>query len=183
MPTPYTDVYGNRIYDYGPYEGLTYAQKINIITGGQKTSLSRSESRAFCDSLVTTIEVPVRNEYGVATRLRLTVNKYLAYSYISLFEDIFYNTKFCVKNGATAAYAYRNVAGTGKLSFHSYGAAIDINWNDNPQTKYITGTNSNIQIRNANHPVAILWSKYDWGWGGSWTGTTPDYMHFSYTNE
>lgn len=181
MPTKYKDLAGNRIYDYGPYEGLSYSEKINLITGGQKKTLSRSESKDWCDKLMCTVEVPVRDVNKNPTKIRLTVNKYLAYDVICIFEDIFYQTDYCVKSTSTASYCHRPVAGTSRLSFHGYGSAIDINWNDNLQSKVVpTGPYG---FTSAKHPVVQIFNKYGWGWGGDWTGTTPDYMHFSFTDE
>jgi hypothetical protein len=30
-------------------------------------------------------------------------------------------------------------------------------------------------------PVIEIFREIGWGWGGSWTGSTKDYMHFSVT--
>lgn len=71
----------------------------------------------------------------------------------------------------------RNIAGTGTLSWHSMGLAVDINPAQNPHNKPgplvtdmpASGTGS---LMNA------LASKYALGWGGAWN-SSKDAMHFS----
>ena len=70
-------------------------------------------------------------------------------------------------------YNKRNVAGTSNPSFHSYGAAIDINANENPLgPTLITDMPSN---------VSEIASKNCLGWGGNWR-SKKDAMHFSASN-
>jgi hypothetical protein len=69
-------------------------------------------------------------------------------------------------------YANRNIAGTGKKSYHSLGAAIDINPSSNPHLfdgRLQTDMPSN---------VGAIAAKYGLGWGGNWR-TSKDAMHFS----
>lgn len=63
--------------------------------------------------------------------MTLTVHKKLAEEFKAVFEDM-YKIKFRIKASQTAAYVWKNISGTGTISQHSYGLAIDINWNDNP---------------------------------------------------
>jgi hypothetical protein len=69
-------------------------------------------------------------------------------------------------------YANRNIAGTGKKSYHSLGAAIDINPSTNPHLfdgRLQTDMPSNI---------GAIAAKYGLGWGGNWS-SSKDAMHFS----
>lgn len=58
------------------------------------------------------------------------------------------------------------------LSIHSYGLAIDINWDTNPVGK------------RGDMPdyVVVLFKKYGWTWGGDWK-SPKDPMHFQYFDQ
>jgi hypothetical protein len=78
--------------------------------------------------------------------------------------------------------------GTGSWSEHAFGEAVDINPVENPyvgcgQTRSRT---SRPYLNRAWHrpgmvtrAVVRAFESVGWGWGGSWTGSTKDYMHFS----
>jgi len=78
--------------------------------------------------------------------------------------------------------------GTGSWSMHAYGEAIDINPEENPyvgcgQTRDKTAVSfmKRTPIRKGMVTPAVLaaFHAVGWGWGGSWYGSTKDYMHFS----
>ncbi len=78
--------------------------------------------------------------------------------------------------------------GTGSWSMHAYGEAIDINPVENPyvgcgQTRDKTAVSfmKRTPLRRGMVTPAVLavFQSLGWGWGGSWYGTTKDYMHFS----
>lgn len=71
----------------------------------------------------------------------------------------------------TGAYNCRPIAGTSRASNHSWGLAIDLNWDDNPQGAW---THSVIPPK-----VVAMWIDCGFGWGGFYKGT-PDLMHFEY---
>lgn len=68
-------------------------------------------------------------------------------------------------------YANRNIEGSDKKSFHSVGAAIDINPRENPVTY-------GELITDMPDGVASMAASFGLGWGGSWNGKK-DPMHFS----
>lgn len=68
-------------------------------------------------------------------------------------------------------YNDRNIKGKNKKSFHSVGAAIDINPEQNPYT-------SGELITDMPDGIAGLAANFGLGWGGSWNGDK-DAMHFS----
>jgi hypothetical protein len=70
-------------------------------------------------------------------------------------------------------HAERNIAGTNTPSLHSYGFAIDIDPAKNPVT-----WNGNV-ITALPPGIGALAAKYGLRWGGSWTGSKTDSMHFS----
>jgi len=80
--------------------------------------------------------------------------------------------------------------GTGHWSEHAYGEAIDVNPVENPyvgcgmtRDKTALFYLDRSRLRRGMVTPAILQVFLDvgWGWGGSWTGSTKDYMHFSVT--
>ena len=78
--------------------------------------------------------------------------------------------------------------GTGSWSNHAYGYAIDLNPRENPYVgcgatynptdrKYLD--RSRLRTGMVTPAVVRAFASIGWGWGGSWTGDTKDYMHFS----
>jgi D-alanyl-D-alanine carboxypeptidase len=77
---------------------------------------------------------------------------------------------------------------TGSWSMHAYGEAIDLNPVENPyvgcgMTRDKTALSflkrSNLRRGMVTPAVVAAFASIGWGWGGSWSGTTKDYMHFS----
>jgi hypothetical protein len=80
--------------------------------------------------------------------------------------------------------------GTGSWSMHAYGLAVDLNPVENP---YVGCGQSRDPAARAYRDrsrhrrgmitgrVVNAFRTIGWGWGGSWTGNTKDYMHFSST--
>ena len=80
--------------------------------------------------------------------------------------------------------------GTGSWSEHAYGEAVDLNPVENP---YVgcgmtrDRTARSYMDRSRHRPgmvtAAVIgaFRSIGWGWGGSWSGSTKDYMHFSAT--
>ena len=77
---------------------------------------------------------------------------------------------------------------SGHWSNHAYGHAIDLNPRENPYVgcgatrdpngrKYLDRT----RLRQGMVTPAVVraFASVGWGWGGSWSGDTKDYMHFS----
>ena len=78
---------------------------------------------------------------------------------------------------------------TGHWSNHAYGLAVDINPVENPyvgcgQTRDPTAVSymnrSRVRPGMVTSAVVAAFRSVGWGWGGSWSGSTKDYMHFSY---
>jgi D-alanyl-D-alanine carboxypeptidase-like protein len=77
---------------------------------------------------------------------------------------------------------------TGSWSMHAYGEAIDLNPVENPyvgcgMTRDKTALSylkrSNVRRGMVTPAVIAAFASIGWGWGGSWFGSTKDYMHFS----
>ena len=80
--------------------------------------------------------------------------------------------------------------GTGSWSMHAYGEAIDLNPVENPyvgcgMTRDPAGRRYLNRSRHLPGMVTLAviraFRSIGWGWGGSWSGSTKDYMHFSST--
>jgi D-alanyl-D-alanine carboxypeptidase len=79
---------------------------------------------------------------------------------------------------------------TGHWSMHAYGLALDLNPVENPyvgcgMTRDKTALSfldrSRVRRGMVTPAVVRAFASVGWGWGGSWTGSTKDYMHFSST--
>jgi hypothetical protein len=77
---------------------------------------------------------------------------------------------------------------TGTWSEHAYGEAIDLNPVENPYVgcgmtrdptalSYVDRSHHRRGMVDA--AVVRAFASIGWGWGGSWSGSTKDYMHFS----
>jgi hypothetical protein len=80
--------------------------------------------------------------------------------------------------------------GTGHWSEHAYGEAVDINPVENPyvgcgMTRSAASRpyldRSRLRPGMVTPAVVDAFRSVGWGWGGSWSGSTKDYMHFSAT--
>jgi hypothetical protein len=78
---------------------------------------------------------------------------------------------------------------TGTWSNHAYGLAVDVNPGENPyigcgmtrDPTVLTYTKRTwIRPGMVTPAVVKAFAAIGWGWGGSWTGATKDYMHFSW---
>jgi D-alanyl-D-alanine carboxypeptidase len=79
-------------------------------------------------------------------------------------------------------------SGTGTWSNHAYGHAVDLNPVENPYVGCgATRDRSSAPYMNRSRlrrgmvtpAVVQAFGSVGWGWGGSWSGRTKDYMHFS----
>ena len=93
----------------------------------------------------------------------------------------------------TSAFCYRTATGSGNLSKHALGRAIDINPQQNPYVTYDSDGDAHYSHDNASdyvydrytgdHMITIydrayeLFSDYGWTWGGNWS-SPKDYQHF-----
>ena len=79
---------------------------------------------------------------------------------------------------------------TGSWSEHAYGEAIDLDPVENPyvgcgMTRDKTALSyldrSRVRKGMVTRRAIAAFGSVGWGWGGSWAGSTKDYMHFSST--
>ena len=112
------------------------------------------------------------------------------------FED-FYGPKRQRPGDVTASFECRQAvpspctggSGTGTWSNHAYGLAIDINPRENPYVGCGQSNDPTAQAyrnRSRKRPGMVggrtirAFAGAGWEWGGSWSGNTKDYMHFSH---
>jgi hypothetical protein len=78
--------------------------------------------------------------------------------------------------------------GTGHWSEHAYGEAVDLDPVENPyvgcgMTRDKTAVSylnrGNVRRGMVTPAVVAAFTSAGWFWGGAWTGSTKDYMHFS----
>ncbi|MEA2310887.1 MAG: hypothetical protein QOE28_855 [Solirubrobacteraceae bacterium] len=109
--------------------------------------------------------------------------------------DFYGTNRFNVGGDATASFQCRQAAAspctggrTGSWSMHAYGLAVDVNPRENPYVGCGQSRDPAAQAYRdrANRRPGMVGSRAvrafsaaGWGWGGSWAGSTKDYMHFS----
>ena len=186
----YADGMGKLNVKVGVASKVKKSERVNFLFGGG-LPLSEAQMNAY----KITIQVPIINEKGKKTTMPLTVHKKLAAEYMAIFQDMV-KVKFPIKSASTASYVWRPIAGTNTLSQHSYGVAIDVNWNDNPQLRAPFVVKAGVPARyggktydpkpRGNNKYALtrkviaIWNAHGFSWGGTWLNNT-DTMHFSYT--
>jgi hypothetical protein len=83
----------------------------------------------------------------------------------------------------SSAFNYRTIAGTDRLSYHSYGRAIDINPLQNPYIQHDgkvvpPGARYDLaQPGTVTPAIASVFTSLGWHWGGDWREHT-DWQHF-----
>jgi D-alanyl-D-alanine carboxypeptidase len=89
---------------------------------------------------------------------------------------------------ASASPCTKTNGTTGSWSEHAFGEAVDLNPVENPYvgcgmtrdpTALAYVNRSRYRRGMVNAAVVRAFASIGWGWGGSWTGSTRDYMHFS----
>lgn len=195
----------NRGYDYH----LTTTEKAKLISNGKGITRNPvEETQAITEGWVEFLRVKIHIKGDIVPNeiedvnykyKTLKVNKWLKDDIEKIFKKIYnvtYNGKYFVIKSVNC-YSHRLTNGSGNdiyLSYHAYGAAIDINGtsdesndNLNPYTyRTSAGSDDNIRIRTTNHEVVKIFLNRDddlphgaWTWGGTWR--KHDYMHFQYS--
>ncbi len=184
-------------------ESKTPTYDNELIHSTDSSALSQKELRVFPDGVyfetkevaqeyMVEVEVPAWRLNSDGTKTSYTayieVNKALAEDVVSIFTEIYNDgAQFPIKD--VGGFSWRNTAG-GKVSQHSYGTCIDINYNENyyvePDGTPITGElwlpNENPFSIAEDSIVVKTFAKYGWRWGGNAWGEkyAKDYMHFTY---
>lgn len=101
---------------------------------------------------------------------RFSVHKRIA-RLVSLLVDECERRGYLLKAGQTGGYNCRPIGGTSSPSNHSWGLAIDVNWQTNPMRRPLTTDIPAWMVE--------LFNRYGFAWGGHYSGT-PDAMHFEF---
>lgn len=180
LASPTVASHNTAVMSWSNAERKIYAYGVNF-----NQTASEYEAMGFEQHMVK-ITVPIW-EYSdggsdnyVSTTMKLTVHENLKDDIAEIFNEI-YAIKFPIVSSATYAFSKRRISGSSKMSFHSYGGAIDINstWNMNRQTF------EQWQARYGNDPRAVtvdvvnIFAMHGWGWGGDFTSNM-DPMHFGF---
>lgn len=164
--------------------------RIKELTGcATECPTSSDFSQAEIEKQMVTIDIPVYNGKETATR-KIIVHEKLANNVEGIFNELA-EKKFPIEfsnqldggrgNYEVEGYEYRTT-GSGRLSDHSWGAAIDINAVHNPMVHHP----QDALVENDGSPYAVteevveIFAKYGYFWGGNWNESS-DPMHFCYT--
>lgn len=160
----------------------TGAQKLSYLFNGNPPTTENA-----IKPFLTTVDVAITQKNGIKTTKKLTIHKQLATDVQAVFQTA-QDGGFRIYEATGYSYRKMNNGGSGKLSHHSYGVAIDINVNENYSHRGSTvyaGSfwnpgKSKYSIPKDGVLVKAFASK-GWSWGGNWSGNYQDYMHFSFT--
>lgn len=178
-------------------------------------SMKEGAKIAFAD--LAYLKIPHYNFEGGISEGEMIVNKKLAEEVLDIFAELYdiqypiermrlvdyYNASDfeSIEDNNTSAFNYReSTAGTGKLSKHALGCAIDINPQINPYvasdgtgahqnakeywsrdiSKWTSDIAKQAYIGKETEIYNIFVNKHNWVWGGSWK-TYLDYQHFEKT--
>lgn len=131
---------------------------------------------------LTQISVPIINEKGKETTMTLTVHKKLTANVTGAFEDM-KKTGFRVIASQTAGYNWRMMASnSSKVSYHSYGCVIDLNWEHNGASYTSWPYNPGKDQYAVTNEIVQIWKNHGFYWGGDWSEAYFDPMHFTYVN-
>ena len=146
------------------------------------------ESASRAASHMTTITVPVwkyvNGNKRVSSEMSLTVNKKLAENVKAIFKEIHeLDEQFCVTTLSGFQYRRLNIPwfkekSSKYLSHHSFGTAIDINYDYNLYYHYTDKRDKNSPYYISENVIAVF-EKYGWSWGGNFE-IGLDTMHFQY---
>lgn len=127
---------------------------------------------------ITKIKVPILTANWKKKKLTLHIHKKLANEYKAIFQEM-YDRKIPVNPDKTWWYNWRKMRRWKKLSHHSYGSAVDVNWDVNGWVYGTTDRNS--PYYNGNDTVAIRKKHGFYRWW-DWSARSDDPMHFTYMN-
>lgn len=138
------------------------------------TPNSKEEMKKY----ITKIEIPIITHQWKEKKLNLQIHKKLANEYKAIFQEM-YDKKIPINPSSTWWFNWRKMRHWNKMSHHSYGSAVDVNWDVNG---WVYGkTDKDSPYFNDNETVAI-WKKHGFYWWWDWSKKSYDPMHFSYMN-
>lgn len=134
------------------------------------------------NSYLTQVSVPIYTTKKKKGTMTLTVHKKLAGEIKEIFEEM-QKAKFPVDPSCTAGYSWRTMASnSAKLSYHSYGCVVDINWTHNGASYTSWPYKPGKDKLAVTDKIVKIWKKHGFYWGGDWSAASFDPMHFTYVN-
>ena len=106
----------------------------------------------------------------LSTGASLTVATLLAPLVEGLAEETI-RRGYPIRRADSGGYNCRRIGTGTSWSNHSWGLAVDLNWQTNPWTRPLTTDMPGWMVD--------LWTRYGFRWGGTYTGT-PDAMHYEF---
>ena len=181
----------SRIYristNSGGYAEFVTARPDSASNRAEIESYGQITTKEEADALQTEIEIPVWRLQGgerVSGKTTLTVHTAIADRVKAIFEEIYNGgEQFPIMD--VGGYAWP--MGSGRLSEHNLGTAIDINAEQN-YCVYSDGLTVGSHWTPYDDPLSItpygevmnIFEKYGFTWGGDAWRSPNDYMHFSY---
>lgn len=180
----------------GSYSGTGEFNQMMFGSSGKTYFSSWADASDYMTNV--TVNVWKMNSDGskYASTASISVHKYLADDVYGIFQQIFNDPEqFPIQSIGGARFT--------DTMRHSWGAAIDINSNYNCEANTRSGyvsitagsgwwpvgtertdyagslTEASPYSISAGGSVVRAFANYGWGWGGSWSGGSKDYMHFS----
>ena len=155
-------------------------------------SVGQTEATRYFDGLMTTIEFPCwkwkskNSTEKISGKAKVRISKHLEKYFMDYLTDLYNLDEKYVVN-MIGGYCCRPKRGSGNYSAHSFGAAIDFNWDRDgmgyKQTPFNTTKNLKDQQKSEvcafNESWFGLIKKYRLDWGGNWSSGSLDPMHFS----
>lgn len=131
---------------------------------------------------LTQFKVPIYTKDKKKSTMTLTAHKKLVSEITAAFEDM-QKAKFPIDPTCTAAYSFRPMAtNASKLTYHSYGVAIDINWTHNGATYTSWPYKPGKDKFAITDKIVKIWKNHGFYWGGDWSEKFFDPMHITYVN-
>jgi hypothetical protein len=156
-------------------------RKAMLFTGGLLPR-TVSEAKAVGNTCCVQVSVKIKLIGGGEKTITFSIHKNLVNNVKAIMKDL-YDADFRFdKNNNISAYYPRLVAGTSRLSNHSFGCAIDINSAVNPHyhkkglVNDSQNDNSRGIIRGYRSDAVRIFARHGWGW----LGKIGDMMHFSF---
>lgn len=159
-------------------EDLRYLRVLHAGIDGSTYIGELIVNQSICEDILEIMQELYRAEYPIEK--------------MALIDEYGGDDEASMEENNTSAFNYRNISGSGKLSKHSYGLAIDVNPLYNPYVKntaeeticqpenasdYINRSSEFSYKIDENDLCYQLFIAHGFTWGGSWN-SVKDYQHF-----
>ena len=122
--------------------------------------------------------------FALGLQLKFPIQSAIPLASKQLLDDGEWSDKLSMQLNNSSGFFHRCIAGTNRLSNHSFGVAVDINPMQNPfvRGELVLPTSGSYDPSSpgtftATHPITTLFKELGWTWGGEWH-SLKDYHHF-----